>query len=256
MKNMENMENIVVLILAGGLGKRMKSELPKVLHKLDTKSMLSTIIETASHLPHLKILVVVGKYHPIIQETLKKEIPNLECNIEYVIQEKSLGTGHAVISAKEHVKDITGDILILNGDAPLVTDKTLLDMIQLYRNSDYSGFIANTTPPNCTGYGRIFTKLDQVVRIIEEKDCTPEQRNIKIVNSGIYLYNIPKLFENIHLLDCNNIQNEYYITDMVHILHNKGYKIGTYHVKNYNELLNVNTRDALLEANKINKSIN
>ena len=109
------MRNLTVLVLAGGLGKRMKSTIPKVLHKINDKSILSNILIKVNKLENVFIKVVVGKYHQLIKETLKDEIPNIESNLEYIFQEYSLGTGHALLCSIPNLRTLNGNILILNG---------------------------------------------------------------------------------------------------------------------------------------------
>ena len=239
-----------VLILAGGLGKRMKSDLPKVLHKINEKSMLSNIISKVNLLNINKIFVVVGKYRDIIESTLKSEIPYIFHKINFVIQENALGTGHTIICAKNQIPDEPNtNLLVLNGDAPLIRVQTLKDLIHKYTVLNSNALIATITLDNPTGYGRIYTNQNNyAINIVEEKDCTEEQKLIKKVNAGIYLFNQNKLFQLTTHLNNNNSQNEYYITDFVSIFSANNINVSYYEVNDTNELLNINTKEALEQA--------
>jgi|TARA_B110001469_G_C9644087_1_gene324804 bifunctional UDP-N-acetylglucosamine pyrophosphorylase / glucosamine-1-phosphate N-acetyltransferase len=248
------MRNLTVLVLAGGLGKRMKSTIPKVLHKINDKSILSNILIKVNKLENVFIKVVVGKYHQLIKETLKDEIPNIESNLEYIFQEYSLGTGHALLCSIPNLRTLNGNILILNGDAPLITISTLTNMINTFnQNSIYSGLIASITPDSPKGYGRLYCHDDTVLKIVEEKDCTEEQREIKNVNAGIYLFDNNTLMKYLNKLNNKNAQKEYYLTDMIEILGNYQHKILKYHIENPNELININNPEQLDIAKQLLK---
>jgi UDP-N-acetylglucosamine diphosphorylase/glucosamine-1-phosphate N-acetyltransferase len=241
-----------VLILAGGLGKRMKSDLPKVLHKINDKSMLSNIISKVNFLNINKIYIVVGKYQDIIESALKSEIPEIFHKINFVIQEMALGTGHTIICAKNQIPDEPNtNLLVLNGDAPLIRTQTLRELIHKYTILNSSALIATITLNNPSGYGRIYTNQNNyAINVVEEKDCTKEQKLIKKVNAGIYLFNQSKLFELSNHLNNNNSQKEYYITDFVSIFSNNGINVSYYEVNDTNELLNINTKEALEQAKR------
>lgn len=242
-----------ILILAGGLGKRMKSEIPKVLHKINDKSMLSNIIIKVSNLDINKIYVVLGKYRQIIQDTLRQEIPELYDNINFVIQENALGTGHTIICAKDQIpNEEKTSLLVLNGDAPLIRTQTLQEMINKYIHLNSNAIVATITLDNPTGYGRIYTnERNYAINVVEEKDCTEEQKLIKNVNAGIYLFDQTRLFNLSDRLNNNNAQNEYYITDFVSIFSQNNINVSYYKVLDTNELLNINTRETLERAKQL-----
>jgi len=231
-----------VLILAGGLGKRMNSELPKVLHKLKDKPLLKHVIDTAKDLNLDKIGVVVGKFKPIIQETINDE------SIEYILQKNALGTGHAVICAENFIKDYD-KVLILSGDVPLITLETLQKLI----NNDKSSILVNELDePN--GYGRVIIEENhkgKKISIIEDKDCTDEEKQIKLINSGIYCFVVKQLIEYLKLINNDNAQKEYYLTDVV-----KHYnEINVIKSNNLIEIQGVNNSEQLKELENYNKNI-
>ena len=248
------MKKLTVLVLAGGLGKRMKSTLPKVLHKINDKSILSNILLKINKLENVSIKVVVGKYQQIIKETLKEEIPIIEPNLEYIFQEYSLGTGHALLCSIPILKPLNGNLLILNGDAPLITINTLNNIINTFNQTQiYSGIIASITTESPTGYGRLYCDGDTVLKIVEEKDCTEEQRKIKNVNAGIYLFDNKTLMKYLNYLNNNNSQNEYYLTDIIEIFGKYHHKIAKYQIENPDELININNPEQLDIAKQLLK---
>ena len=249
-----------ILILAGGLGKRMNSNLPKVLHQLNDKTLIQCVIETANKLNPDKIGIIVGKYKNQIEQSIN-EVFNEEIlnKIEYIIQEEAKGTGHAVQCGTHFIKNYNR-ILVLSGDVPLITDKTLTSMVNL----DSKCTILVNELENPTGYGRIKYESNENpnassnksnesksvtaksnernhVKIIEEKDCTDEEKLIKVINSGIYCFESYSLLEYLPRLECNNAQNEYYLTDVVSFYDN----VKVVKSENNNEILGVNTSEQL-----------
>lgn len=186
----------IVLILAGGLGKRMNSDLPKVLHKLHNKTLIQSVIETANSLSPSpdKIGIVVGKYKDQIEKSINETVDkDIISKIEYIIQEEPKGTGHAVQCAADFISK-SEKVLILSGDVPLIKKETLEKLLNL-EESNCNLLVAETENP--TGYGRI-KKLENNsnnsnrLSIIEEKDCTEEEKQINIINGGIYCFNSKK----------------------------------------------------------------
>lgn len=239
-----------ILILAGGLGKRMNSDLPKVLHKLNDKTLIQCVIETAHKLNPDKIGIIVGKYKDQIEQSVKETIEeNILSKIEYIIQEEPKGTGHAVQCATEFIKNYD-KILILSGDVPLITEKTLKSVVNL--NSKCTILVNELENP--TGYGRIKYENPNAslnesnkVKIIEEKDCNEEEKTIKEINSGIYCFESSSLLEYLPKLECNNAQNEYYLTDVVSFCDN----VKVVKSENNNEILGVNTSEQLEQLSKL-----
>ncbi len=245
---------LTITIMAGGLGKRMKSTLPKVLHEVGGKPMLVRIIENSLKLKPNKILVVVGQYRPIIEETLLKW--NLLEKINFAIQEVPKGTGHAVLCTLDHLpNDEDHYNIILNGDCPMLSSSTIQSIVEEFESSNRNLQITSISLPNPHGSGRIIKDADDnFLRIVEEKDCDDEQRSIKAVNIGIYVAKNNTLKKYIPLIGNNNAQKEFYLTDIVEIyrLHeNDGVGLIELDQSKLHEIKNVNTKEQLDELNAL-----
>lgn len=240
----------VVIIMAGGLGKRMESDLPKVLHKIGNIPMLYRVIVEARKINPLKILVVVGKYRQIIQNTLE-ECGDID-DIEFIDQPQPLGTGNAVLCCRNYlinnVSELT-NVLILSGDVPLLKANTMIEML------DSNGCkIMTTKLSNPFGYGRIIEINNSFERIVEEKDCTESQKKIQKVNCGIYSIKNRILCKYISYIRNLNAQNEYYLTDLVEIIkNNENINVQMYEipVEQQLEIMGVNTKSQLEELEKL-----
>lgn len=246
------MSDLIITIMAGGLGKRMESNIPKVIHKLNNIPLIIHVINTALQLNPKKILIIVGKYKIEIEEEIKKYINQniIEKNIEYIIQKEPLGTGHAIRCCIDYFKNnINSNILILSGDVPLISKSTLLKFI----NSDKNISLLINEINNPYGYGRIIIKNNNFDKIIEEKDANDKEKLINIVNSGIYYIKSELLVKYLPLINNNNNQNEYYLTDILEIIKNKEkINISLFLLeknKNY-EILGVNTKEQLIFLEK------
>jgi len=206
------MSNLTVVILAAGEGKRMNSTIPKVLHKFDSVPMLVRIIKTVKTINPKKILIVTGKYEDLIKQTTSEYV-ELD-NIFFIKQQMAMGTGDAVKSCVSHFHP-DDDILILNGDTPLITGDILA---QFTKNSSPANIIvARINNPH--GYGRIiYDEFNDFKEIIEEKECDENQKKINIINSGIYLINGVLLLKFVPLIECANSQKEYYLTDIFKLI--------------------------------------
>ncbi|MCY6485701.1 bifunctional UDP-N-acetylglucosamine diphosphorylase/glucosamine-1-phosphate N-acetyltransferase GlmU [Clostridium aestuarii] len=230
------------LILAAGKGKRMKSRLPKVLHKVCGKEMVNHVIDTLKSCDMNEINLVIGNG----AEEVKKATESR--NISYSIQKEQLGTGHALMCAKQFLQDKNGLITVFTGDAPLITEETVKKLINFHINGQYKATILTAIVKDATGYGRIIRdKLSEVEKIVEHKDCTEEELTVKEINSGMYCFDIKELIDNLDELSNNNSQGEYYLTDVIEILKNKGCKIGAIDVDS-NEIRGVNSRIQLAEV--------
>jgi UDP-N-acetylglucosamine diphosphorylase/glucosamine-1-phosphate N-acetyltransferase len=233
------MSDLVVTILAAGEGKRMNSNIPKVLHLFHNKPMLVNVIETSMALLPKRIIVITGKYDELIKSTLSKYI-NIE-NIQFVIQKQPLGTGDAIKCCLPSYND--GEkILILNGDMPNITKELLKKFID--RIDPFVVLVAKLSNP--TGYGRIVYNNNIFMEIIEEKDCTEIQRTINIINSGLYYIDSELLQQYIPMITNKNMQKEYYLTDIVNLA-NQNMNIKTFLInENENKYIQgVNTQEEL-----------
>ena len=210
------MNNLLVVIMAGGMGKRMNSSLPKVLHKINNEPMLVKIIKEVEKLNPKKILVIAGVYLNTIKEHLSKY---LDINtIEFVLQSQALGTGHAVKCCSSIFNDNSNtNTLILSGDTPLISNTLLNAFFNDFNNIK----IMTTYLEKPYGYGRIKENNHKFDKIIEEKDCNNDEKLIKKVNCGIYFIKTKLLYEYLPLLKNNNMQKEFYLTDIVEIIKNE-----------------------------------
>ena len=237
-------QRLAVIILAAGLGKRMKSSRPKVLHELLEKPMVSYVVDTAVRLADRNVYVVVGYQADQVQDAINKDH-----EVHYVFQKQQLGTGHAVSCALPFLESHIQYIVVLCGDTPLITPSTLTALIQnhLSLNNDITILAARMDCP--TGYGRILFNDNQMVTgIVEEPDATDEQRKITIVNTGIYCISREFLADAVGCLTMNNVQNELYFTDIVGIGYRKDKSVGAVIAEDARETIGVNSPEDLRVA--------
>jgi UDP-N-acetylglucosamine diphosphorylase/glucosamine-1-phosphate N-acetyltransferase len=232
---------MIAIILAGGLGKRMNSDLPKPAHKIDGKSLLQHVIDKLSSFDRL--FIVYG------QKCLDEYIIP-QNNIVWVHQDPQLGTGHAVqVAFREIEKHYDGTsnmkILICNGDAPFIRKETIRKITSA--KFDASLLLCDVANPN--GYGRIILENQRFNRIVEEKDCNDNQRNITLINAGLYCLTYDMLKKYIHQLNNQNAQNEYYLTDLFEILVKNDEYISSIIITDEMEIYNINTPEQLESAN-------
>ena len=233
---------LAIAILAAGKGTRMVSNLPKVLHRVSGETLLNRIINTSKKLNPDKIFVVIGHKSDLVKESLLKDN-----NVEIVLQEPQLGTGHAVQVLSKELNDFKGNLLILNGDVPLIRAKSLKELLKLHSLRDADVSIITTEKENPFGYGRVFKKDNCIEKIIEEKDCSLHEKQNKLINAGIYCFNWEKLSKIINELKTDNKQKEFYITDTISLLD----KAISYEILDEEEIQGVNNRVNLAKCEKI-----
>ena len=239
------MQEMVAVILAAGKGTRMKSALPKVLHAVGGRPMLRHVMTAAEQAGAKRTIVVVGFGGDQVQA-------KIGAAAEYVLQAEQLGTGHAMMQVQPVLAGFSGTILLLCGDTPLLTDKTLLALVAAHQQSGAAATVLTAMPADATGYGRILrNESGQVLGIVEQKDATPEQKKIGEINTGIYCFEAAPLFAALAGLTCNNAQKEYYLTDVLAILAQAGQQVGAVEVADFQETLGINSRLQLAEAEKI-----
>ena len=249
------MDKLIVTIMAGGIGKRMESDLPKVLHLVNGEPMIIKIIQQVLNFNPQKILIVVGKFKNLIDESinnfLRKEDVNL---IDYVEQLTPLGTGDAIKCTLPYITNYKNKTnLILNGDTPMLKYQTLRHIVDTYNKSESNLLITAIELTNPSGNGRIIQKDGVFQAIVEEKDCDKDQKIIKICNCGIYVANTDTLLKYIPMINNKNAQNEYYLTDLVSIYkENEQHKVELAILPTEKELeiYNVNTKEQLLFVNQ------
>jgi bifunctional N-acetylglucosamine-1-phosphate-uridyltransferase/glucosamine-1-phosphate-acetyltransferase GlmU-like protein len=240
---------LISIILAGGLGKRMNSELPKVLHIIKEKPMICHVIDRGVELNSHKILIIVGKYKEIIQNTIVSFYSeNILEKIEYIDQPEPLGTGNALYCCIPFLTENGiyrhSQLLILSGDVPLISYETLSQFINY---NPHSNCLMSYELENPYGYGRIFLENGVVQKIIEEKDCSDENKEIQMVNCGIYYINMDTCINIIPLITNKNKSNEYYLTDMISLAYeqNKGFTNYMLPKEKYIEIANINSQEDL-----------
>jgi bifunctional UDP-N-acetylglucosamine pyrophosphorylase/glucosamine-1-phosphate N-acetyltransferase len=234
---------VAVAILAAGRGTRMKSRLPKVLHTLGGRSLLERVLGCTSDIQPTRRIVIVGYAGDTVKQAMT-QVPGLE----FVEQREQLGTGHAVQQLLPHLQDFSGDLLVLNGDVPLLRPQTLTSLLETHRANQNAATILTAQLPDAKGYGRVFCDGQNVVmQIIEDRDCTPAQRQNRRVNAGIYCFRWSALAEVLPKLQANNDQKEYYLTDAVNFLE----PVMAVDVQDYQEILGINDRKQLATAYEI-----
>lgn len=233
-----------VVVLAAGKGTRMKSKLYKVLHKVCGKTMVEHVVDAARGINPAKIVTVVGTGAGEVEKVLANKS-------EFAFQEKQLGTGDAVMTAKEALGDKDGATLVVTGDTPLFTTDTFNELFKYHAKKGNAATVLTAEAPNPFGYGRII-RDDQsnVLRIVEQKDGNPEELKVKEINTGVFCFDNKKLFEALKHVDNDNAQGEYYLTDVLEILRNSGERVGAYKMPDFSESLGVNDRIALAQATK------
>ena len=230
------------IILAAGKGTRMKSDLPKVLHKVAGISMLEHVFRSVGAISPEKTVTVVGHKAELVEQVLAGQT-------EFVKQTEQLGTGHAVMMAEPVLKGLEGHTLVIAGDTPLITGDSLKHLIDFHINHKNVATILTAEAANPFGYGRIVRNDNaEVLRIVEQKDATDFEKQIKEINTGTYVFDNARLFEALKNINTNNAQGEYYITDVIGIFREAGEKVGAYTLKDFDESLGVNDRVALSTA--------
>jgi len=232
----------LVIVLAAGEGTRMKSAHPKVLHKIAGATLLEHVISAISKLEGKELRVVIGAS----AEEVKNELNRIHPSSKTILQEVRSGTGDAVRRAL--TKDDSGTVLVCAGDTPLITAETLRSLIVEHKKQGAAATVLTTEVPNPTGYGRIVREKNEFTRIVEERDASPEEREIIEINSGIYAFDISKLRGALSELGKGNSQGEEYLTDVIAILKSKGEKVSTFEAQDFSEFLGINDRSQLADV--------
>lgn len=230
----------ISIILAAGEGTRMKSKLPKVLHKICGKPLLEYVINASKGAEIEKNVVIIGHGGEQVKEYFKDE--PIIFKEQPIGKDAPYGTGFAVMQGEEYIDD-DSDVIILCGDTPLITKETINKLLKFHKEGNFHGTVLTALLADSTGYGRI--KRDEsgnIFKIVEEKDATEEEKKIKEINSGIYCFNGKLLRQALKKIDDDNAQGEFYITDVVGILRDEGYKVGAYVVEDSTEIHGINSR--------------
>lgn len=237
--------DVAALVLAAGMGKRMNSDLAKVLHEMAGRSLLAHVVETLDLLGVGRQVIVIGHQRDRVRAAFAHRD-----DLEWAVQAEQRGTGHACMMAEPMLGEFGGTLLVVCGDTPLLTATTLHQLLETHAASGASVTVLSMRLPEPRGYGRIVRAADGmgIERIVEEKDASAEQKAIDEVNSGIYAFHYPALLSVLGRLTADNSQGEYYLTDTVSLLQAQGLKAAVQCAEDHRELLGINTPDQLAEA--------
>ncbi|HEY6950988.1 MAG TPA: sugar phosphate nucleotidyltransferase [Bacteroidota bacterium] len=240
------------IIMAAGKGTRMKDPAQaKVLYEIHGKPMIHYVVELASRLSMDRVIVVVGHQREAVMEYLRTAHPFVEC----VVQAEQLGTGHAVMQAKNALEGFNGHVTVLSGDVPMLRKNTMDALIAHHLATQAMATILTAEMPDPTGYGRILRRSDgSVSRIVEQRDATPEESAVTEINSGIYVFEKRHLFEALELIKPDNVQHEYYLTDVFEHFARRGWKVSARKSPNVDEIRGINTYAQLEEARSLMQS--
>ena len=246
---------LACVVLAAGLGKRMYSSLPKVLHRIHGTTMLQHVLNAGYELKPQKIIVVIGKCGKEVRELIEGDINARRGNrrISFAHQREARGTAHALLQASQFMKGFKGTVVVMNGDTPLLSHKTLKKIISLHKHKkDIISLLSfQTNEPK--SYGRIVRdKAGNVLSIIEDRDATTSQKKIKEVNSGVYVLKT-EAFPLLREIKMNESKGEYYLTDIIHIAREKGIKTSAYCIGSEEECTGVNTREDIEKVRRFMK---
>ncbi|MGH7827457.1 MAG: bifunctional UDP-N-acetylglucosamine diphosphorylase/glucosamine-1-phosphate N-acetyltransferase GlmU [Candidatus Binatia bacterium] len=234
-----------VILLAAGQGTRMKSSVPKVLHPLAGKPLFLHALEAARHLKPSKVAIIVGHGAEAVQGAYQQG------DVTWVRQEQQLGTGHAVLCAQHCFNDFSGDLLILSGDVPLISEATLASLVERHLARGASLTLATAFLDNPSGYGRVLREVaGAITEIMEEKDASEEQKRIREINAGVYVASARFLFDALAGIDNQNRQGEYYLPDIVALGLKQGQIVETARIEDVREVKGVNTREELAAMEK------
>lgn len=234
------------VILAAGKGVRMKSDLPKVFHKILGKPMLSYVLDAVEDYGFDGVYLIVGHMSDMIRDYYKNE------DVIFVEQKERLGTGHAVMQVEPHLKDVDGISVVLAGDMPLISSQTIDELVEFHKKMGAKVTVLTAKAEDPFGYGRIIRDgSGQIVKIVEEKDATGEEKKINEINTGIYCFDNKVLFDALKEVKAENAQREYYLTDTIKILRGKGLPVFVHLCDRPAEARGVNTQEELKAVEKI-----
>jgi bifunctional UDP-N-acetylglucosamine pyrophosphorylase/glucosamine-1-phosphate N-acetyltransferase len=240
------MSDVHIVVLAAGKGTRMRSTRPKVLHQVAGAPMIDYVMQAAAALSPRTMTMVVGHQADALKAAL-----NGNPGLNFVVQEPQLGTAHALLSAEPLLRGATGTLILLSGDVPLLTAGTLERLVARHETMGAAATIITAIVDEPYGYGRIVRHDDRVERIVEERDATPEERLIREINSGIYAFRLDGLFDAVRSIIPENVQNEYYLPDLVGIYRSQGHDVETVRVAYADEIRGINSRAELAEVSRI-----
>jgi len=239
-------QELAVVILAAGKGTRMQSDRAKVLHSLASRPLLIHVLDTVATLNPQRVVVVVGYQSKEVKQACADR------PVEFVEQKEQLGTGHAVLQAQAALDDFEGSVLILCGDMPLIQSSTLQTLLQLHHESGAGCTLLSLKTKEKKDFGRVVRgPQEAVLRIVEARDASEQEKTIDEYNSGVYCFNKSILFKALASVDTRNAQGEYYLTDTVGILSEDGHVVVCHSTQDADEILGINSSEDLAKAEKI-----
>jgi bifunctional UDP-N-acetylglucosamine pyrophosphorylase/glucosamine-1-phosphate N-acetyltransferase len=239
------MADVHVAILAAGKGTRMKSRTPKVLHKVCGIPMIDYVLRAAESLHPVSTVVIIGHEADALRSALERH-----AGLTFVVQEPQLGTAHALLTAEKALGAASGTLVLLSGDVPLLSPKTLQALVDCHVTSGSAATVLTANVENPHGYGRIVRSGREIARIVEERDASPSERAIREINSGIYAFALEGLFPAVKHIAAENAQREYYLPDIVSIFRQEGRIVKTFTVGNADEIRGINSRSELAEMSR------
>ena len=240
------MADLHVIILAAGKGTRMKSALPKVLHRVGGRSMIDHVIASASALHPRSITVVVGHQGESLREALSPH-----SGMTFVVQEPQLGTAHALLTTEPALRRASGTVVVLSGDVPLLSPNTLKTLVDRHESTRAGATVVTARVDDPSGYGRIVRSGEKIARIVEDRDATEEERAVREINAGIYAFAVDGLFDALGKIAAENAQGEYYLPDLFAIYRKKGLGVQAIVVSNADEIRGINSRAELAAVSRI-----
>ena len=240
------MRKPAAVVLAAGLGKRMNSDLPKVLHKFAGSTIIEFVLDTVEGLSPERVVLVIGHRAEMLRSALATR------KVDFALQAEQLGTGHAVMQCEDALGSFEGTIIVLVGDVPLLRTETLAALLETHRRTGAACTVLTAKFSDPKGYGRVMRGSDgHVEGIVEDKDATPTQLAIQEINTGILAFESGLLWQHIHKLRRGNAQAEYYLTDLVGLLRAEGYTVAAHCAEDPWEVKGVNSVEQLAELERI-----
>ena len=238
--------DVHVVILAAGHGTRMKSKLPKVLHPLAGRPLIEHVLRTANAVSPATVTLIVGHAADLVREKLGSRP-----NTGFALQEPQLGTAHALQQAEARLAGKSGTVVLLSGDVPLLSEATLRRLIETHHGAGAAATVITAIVERPYGYGRIVRTRGRIARIVEERDASPDVRQIREINSGIYAFDLAPLFDALRGIASQNAQGEFYLTDLIGIYRRRKLTVETLVVDNQQEIRGINSRSELAEVSRI-----